>query len=177
MKVRPHPYGDRIWLADVEIGPGHHLQIVWGGVPLLDEGDLVPVAPPGSRLPQGKMRRRRYRGEVSEGMLCSLAELGWDLSVSDRVALLDERSGLTPGESLDSRDSDWPSITRRSSGGITGVPGIQLIWTAGVRRLRDHQSAGLAVPSGAGAGSSSAAARRRRGGGEGCAGQAVNSWP
>ena len=110
IKIRPHPYGDRIWLADVEIGPGHHRQIVWGGLPILDEGDLVPVAPPGSRLPQGKMRRRRYRGEVSEGMLCSLAELGWDLSVSDRVALLDERSGLAPGESLDSRESDWPSI-------------------------------------------------------------------
>ena len=113
IKIRPHPYGDRIWLADVEIGRGHQSQIVWGGLPLLDEGNLVPVAPPGSRLPQGKMRRRRYRGEVSEGMLCSLAELGWDLSVSDRVALLDERSGLTPGESLDSWESDWPSIIRR----------------------------------------------------------------
>jgi tRNA-binding EMAP/Myf-like protein len=126
VKIRPHPYGDRIWLADVEIGRGYQPQIVWGGVPLLDEGDLVPVAPPGSRLPQGKMRRRRYRGEVSEGMLCSLAELGWDLSVSDRVALLDERSGLTPGESLDSRESDWPSIISRSSGRITCVPGVQL---------------------------------------------------
>lgn len=112
IKVRPHPGGDRIWLADVEIGRGYQPQIVWGGVPLLDEGDLVPVAPPGSWLPQGKMRRRRYRGEVSEGMLCSLAELGWDLSVTDRVALLDEQAGLIPGESLDSRASDWPSIIR-----------------------------------------------------------------
>jgi tRNA-binding EMAP/Myf-like protein len=112
IKVRPHPYGDRIWLADVEIGPDHQAQIVWGGVPLLDEGDLVPVAPPGSRLPQGKMRRRRYRGEVSEGMLCSLAELGWDLSVSDRVALLDEHAGVIVGDSLDPWESNWPSIIR-----------------------------------------------------------------
>jgi phenylalanyl-tRNA synthetase beta chain len=110
IKVRPHPYGDRIWLADVEIGRDYQLQIVWGGVPVVKEGHLVPVAPPGCRLPHGKMRRRRYRGEVSEGMLCSLAELGWDLSVTDRVALLDERAGLIPGESLDSRESDWPSI-------------------------------------------------------------------
>lgn len=113
VKVRPHPYGDRIWLADVEIGREYQLQIVWGGVPLLGEGDFVPVAPPGCRLPQGKMRRRRYRGEESEGMLCSLAELGWDLTVTDRVAILDEDAGLVPGDSLDSRESDWPSIIRR----------------------------------------------------------------
>lgn len=113
VKVRPHPYGDRIWLADVDIGRDYQLQIVWGGRPIVKEGYLVPVAPPGSRLPQGKMRRRRYRGEVSEGMLCSLAELDWDLSVTDRVALLDESAGLIPGESLDSRESSWPSIIRR----------------------------------------------------------------
>ncbi len=112
IKVRPHPFGDKIWLADVEIGRGYQPQIVWGGVPVLYEGDLVPVAPPGSRLPQGKMRRRRYRGEISEGMLCSLAELGWDPSVTDRVALLDERTGLMPGDSLDYRADDWPSIIR-----------------------------------------------------------------
>lgn len=112
IKVRPHPYGDRIWLADVEIGRSYHPQIVWGGLPLLHEGDLIPVALPGSRLPRGKMRQRRYRGEVSEGMLCSLAELGWDLAVTDRVALLDPRAGLTPGDSLDSREIDWPSIIR-----------------------------------------------------------------
>lgn len=114
VKVRPHPYGDKIWLADVEIGRDYQLQIVWGGLPIVREGNLVPVAPPGCWLPQGKMRRRRYRGEVSEGMLCSLAELGWDLSVTDRVALLDERSDLAPGESLDSREDSWRSIVRRA---------------------------------------------------------------
>lgn len=113
IKIRPHPYGDRIWLADVEIGRDYQPQIVWGGVPILDQGDLVPVAPPGCRLPQGKMRRRRYRGEVSEGMLCSLAELGWDLSVTDRVALLDQDAGFVPGDCLDSRENDWPAIIAR----------------------------------------------------------------
>jgi tRNA-binding EMAP/Myf-like protein len=109
VKVRPHPRGERIWLADVDIGADYQLQIVWGGLPILEEGSFVPVAPPGSRLPGGKMRRRRYRGEISEGMLCSLAELGWDLSVADRVALLDD-SILHPGESLVNRDADWKSI-------------------------------------------------------------------
>jgi phenylalanyl-tRNA synthetase beta chain len=90
-KIRRHPDGVRIWLADINIGADYQPQIVWGGEPVLAEGDLVPVAPPGARLPSTvaeratcKVRRRRYRGEISEGMLCSLAELGWDLSATDR---------------------------------------------------------------------------------------------
>jgi len=109
VKVREHPRGERIWLADVDVGADYQLQIVWGGLPVVEEGSLVPVAPPGARLPDGKMRRRRYRGEISEGMLCSLAELGWDPSVTDRVALLDNSMGLRPGESL-KPDVDWKSI-------------------------------------------------------------------
>ena len=110
VKVREHPRGDRIWLADVDIGADYQLQIVWGGLRIVQEGSLVPVALPGARLPDGKMRRRCYRGEISEGMLCSLAELGWDPSVTDRVALLDNSIGLCPGESLVNRDIDWESI-------------------------------------------------------------------
>jgi phenylalanyl-tRNA synthetase beta chain len=107
VRIRPHPQGERIWLADVDVGAEHLLQIVWGGVPVLAEGLIVPVAPPGSRLPLGKMRRRRYRGEVSEGMLCSLAELGWDPAVADRVAVLP--AWLTPGHPL---DVDIPAAVR-----------------------------------------------------------------
>jgi tRNA-binding EMAP/Myf-like protein len=110
IKIRLHVRGERIWLADVDIGAEYQLQIVWGGLPIVKGGHLVPVAPPGARLPDGKkMRRRRYRGEISEGMLCSPAELGWDPSVTDRVALLDDSIGLSPGESLDNRDN-WQSI-------------------------------------------------------------------
>lgn len=110
VKVRPHPFGDHIWLADLDTGSGVHAQIVWGGEPILKAGDLVPVAPPGARLPVGKIRRRRYRTEVSEGMLCSLAELGWDASVTDRVAVLGPEYGLKPGDSLDDRAGDWRTI-------------------------------------------------------------------
>jgi phenylalanyl-tRNA synthetase beta chain len=110
IKVRPHPNGERIWLAYVDVGTEHRPQIVWGGKRLELEGNLVPVALPGARLSAGKIRRRRYRGEVSEGMLCSLAELGWDLSVHDRVALLGRSAGLKPGDSLDGFGHDWPKI-------------------------------------------------------------------
>jgi tRNA-binding EMAP/Myf-like protein len=111
IKVRPHPDGDRVWLADVDIGDGYHRQIVWGGLDdVVQEGSFVPVAPPGAWLPSGKIRRRRYRREISDGMLCSLAELGWDPTVSDQVALLDGSTGLRPGESLDFRAQDWRAI-------------------------------------------------------------------
>jgi tRNA-binding EMAP/Myf-like protein len=113
IKVRPHPYGDHIWLADVDIAADYQPQIVWGGERVVEEGSFVPVALPGTCLPIGKIRRRRYRGEVSEGMLCSLAELGWDASVTDKVALLDPSVGLRPGESLDGRDRDWRAIVLR----------------------------------------------------------------
>lgn len=89
VKVRPHPGGERIWLADVDIGVDYQPQIVWGGAQIVEAGNLVPVAPPGAWLPATKVRprpykirRRRFRGEVSQGMLCSLAELGWDSSVT-----------------------------------------------------------------------------------------------
>jgi hypothetical protein len=44
------------------------------------------------------MRARRYRGEWSHGMLCSLDELGWIHGGPNEVAVL---HSLTPGQSLD----------------------------------------------------------------------------
>lgn len=114
IKVREHPYGDRIWLADLDIGTDYQPQIVWGGVRIIEAGSLVPVALPGAWLPGGKIRRRRYRKEISEGMLCSLAELGWDSTASDRVALLSHSGNLCPGDSLDNHDVDWQSVVQRS---------------------------------------------------------------
>ena len=62
LAVRDHPRGHRIWLADVDLGGGQVVQIVWGGKRIVRPNSLVPVAPPGSRLNGTKMRRRTYRG-------------------------------------------------------------------------------------------------------------------
>lgn len=128
--IRPHPDGEHIWLADVNIGTGRLAQIVWGGVPVVEEGSLVPVAQPGTWLPAMKdkpnpykIRTRRYRGVRSEGMLCSLAELGWDSSVTDRVALLDSSADLYVGESLDNRYVDWKLIVVPA----TDSPGAEVL--------------------------------------------------
>jgi tRNA-binding EMAP/Myf-like protein len=110
--VKPHPNADSIRLARVDLGIGEPVQIVFGGPPNVREGDLVPVAPPGSRIPgpnkMHKMRRRHYRGESSYGMLCSLAELGWNADGPDEVARL---RNVTPGDSLDKiGETDWQSL-------------------------------------------------------------------
>jgi tRNA-binding EMAP/Myf-like protein len=117
-KVRPHPRGEFIWLADVDLGDGNGLvQIVFGGKHKLQGGELVPVAPPGSQVVVQysddsygikKMRARRYRGERSHGMLCSLDELGWIRGGPNEVAVLCD---LTPGQSLDYFPPNrWPEV-------------------------------------------------------------------
>lgn len=117
VEVCPHPGGERIWLADVNIGTDVLPRIVWGGVPIVRKGSFVPVAQPGTWLPPTKakpgpykIRCRNYRGVRSEGMLCSLAELGWDSSVTNWVALLKDSADLQVGESLDDRYVDWKRI-------------------------------------------------------------------
>lgn len=117
VEIRPHPRRDRIWLSMVDTGTGCKPQIVWGGIPIVKAGSLVPVAQPGTWLPPAKdepnrykIRRRRYAGEISEGMLCSLAELGWDPSVTDWVALLDTSADLHAGQPLEDRYNDWRTI-------------------------------------------------------------------
>jgi tRNA-binding EMAP/Myf-like protein len=122
VEILPHPGGELIWLAKVDIGADHQPQIVWGGVHVVTKGSLVPVALPGTWLPATKVklspykiRRRRYRGVISEGMLCSCAELGWDSSATDRVALLDESAGLRVGESLEDHYVDWRRIVKNAT--------------------------------------------------------------
>ncbi|WP_186763098.1 hypothetical protein [Lentzea tibetensis] len=109
VEVRSHPNGERVWVAIVDHGQGETVQVVFGGPPFVKKNDLVPLAPPGAVLPgRKKMRRRRYRGEVSHGMFCSLAELGWDPYGPDEVVLLSD--DLVPGQSLD--DGDWRTYVR-----------------------------------------------------------------
>lgn len=77
LQLRPHPDADRIQLVDVDAGDGQPLQVVCGAKNL-SVGDLVPLATIGAELPGGfRIERRKMRGEVSNGMLCSSRELGF----------------------------------------------------------------------------------------------------
>ena len=76
LDVVPHPDADRIRLADVEYGDGDQLRVVCGA-PNIEAGMVVPFARIGARLPGDfTIERRKIRGVVSEGMLCSARELG-----------------------------------------------------------------------------------------------------
>src|ERR1700722_3789021 len=75
LDVVPHPDADRIRLADVDAGDGP-VRVVCGA-PNIEPGMVVPFARVGAHLPGDfKIERRKIRGEVSEGMLCSAKELG-----------------------------------------------------------------------------------------------------
>lgn len=76
VEVRDHPEADRLTLVDVDAGRGDTAQVVCGARNL-SPGDVVPLAPPGATLPGGiELERRKIRGQLSEGMLCSARELG-----------------------------------------------------------------------------------------------------
>ncbi len=76
LDVVPHPDADRIRLADIEFGGGKQLRVVCGA-PNIEAGMIVPFAQVGAVLPGDfKIEKRKIRGVVSEGMLCSARELG-----------------------------------------------------------------------------------------------------
>ncbi|MCP3936608.1 MAG: phenylalanine--tRNA ligase subunit beta [Actinomycetia bacterium] len=76
LDLKPHPDADRIQLVDVDPGDGEPLQICCGAFNMT-VGDLVPLATIGTVMPNGmEIAKRKMRGETSNGMLCSAAEIG-----------------------------------------------------------------------------------------------------
>ncbi|EWA48751.1 phenylalanine--tRNA ligase subunit beta [Staphylococcus aureus] len=71
-----HLDADKLNVCQVDIGEDEPVQIVCGA-PNVDAGQYVIVAKVGGRLPGGiKIKRAKLRGERSEGMICSLQEIG-----------------------------------------------------------------------------------------------------
>jgi phenylalanyl-tRNA synthetase beta chain len=69
-----HPNADRLRVCQVNDGTGTR-QIVCGAKNYHD-GDKVPLALPGAKLPGGfVIKESKLRGELSQGMLCSAKEL------------------------------------------------------------------------------------------------------
>lgn len=70
-----HPEADKLSICQVNVGE-ETTQIICGA-PNIAAGQNVIVARPGARLPGGmKIKKAKLRGEESNGMICSLQELG-----------------------------------------------------------------------------------------------------
>jgi phenylalanyl-tRNA synthetase beta chain len=73
--VTKHPNADKLSLVEIETGSGTTTVVC--GAPNVAAGMVVPYARSGSTLPGGfTLERRKIRGVVSDGMLCSPRELG-----------------------------------------------------------------------------------------------------
>ncbi len=80
LSIARHENSDHMWVCQVDVGESEPVQIVTGAQNVR-QGDLVPVALHNSWLPGGvHITKGKLRGELSNGMLCSLEELGLTLN-------------------------------------------------------------------------------------------------
>jgi len=96
-----HPNSDHMWICQVDVGKDAPVQICTGAWNVHVD-DLVPAALHKSTLPGGvKIEKGKLRGEVSNGMLCGLSELGLDerdfpYAVIQAAALLNDYHPIDP---------------------------------------------------------------------------------
>lgn len=84
-KIERHPDADKLVVCQVDIGQAGMIQIVTGA-PNVKEGQKVPVVLAGGRVAGGhdgsktpggiKIKKGKLRGVESDGMMCSIEELG-----------------------------------------------------------------------------------------------------
>lgn len=81
LSVVDHPDSDHLHVCQVNIGTEEPIQIVCGA-PNVAAGQKVIVALHGARITDNaKIKKGKMRGQESNGMICSLAELGYSESV------------------------------------------------------------------------------------------------
>lgn len=101
LSVVPHENSDHLVVCQVDVGKagnGEPIQIVTGASNV-KAGDIVPVAMDGSTLPGGvKIKKGKLRGVESNGMLCSLGELGltthdFPYAIADGIFIMQQEEG------------------------------------------------------------------------------------
>jgi phenylalanyl-tRNA synthetase beta chain len=78
LEVQPHPNADKLRVCQVDIGKSDDVLNIVCGAANVRAGAYVPVATVGTYLPtiDVKIRASKLRGVRSEGMICSLTEVG-----------------------------------------------------------------------------------------------------
>ena len=100
--LEKHPDSDHLWICSINVGQDENIQIVTGAQNL-KEGDIVPVAMDNSVVHGGqKIKKGKLRGVVSNGMLCSLGELGltahdFPYAIEDGIFVLGDDCDRTLG--------------------------------------------------------------------------------
>ncbi len=98
-----HENSDHMWICTVDVGKSEPITIVTGAQNV-KTGDLVPAAVDGATLPGGVIiRTGALRGVQSQGMLCSLKELGlttsdYPYAIEDGIFILQEP--CKPGDDI-----------------------------------------------------------------------------
>lgn len=105
--LEKHPDSDHLWICQIDIGESETVQIVTGAQNLKTE-DYVPVALDKSVVHGNKkITKGKLRGIQSNGMLCSISELGltnhdFPYAVEDGIFVLGEDCQLTLGIDIQS---------------------------------------------------------------------------
>ena len=93
----PHPDSDHLHVTKVDAGTGTLLDVVCGA-PNVTAGKMYPFAMTGTVLPGGlKIQKRKIRGAVSDGMLCSARELGLG---EEQDGIMELSTDVPPGTPL-----------------------------------------------------------------------------
>ncbi len=77
LSIEKHPDADKLVVCQIDVGQSEPIQIVTGASNLF-VGAFVPVALDGAKLAGGvKIKKGKLRGVASNGMMCSVEELGF----------------------------------------------------------------------------------------------------
>jgi phenylalanyl-tRNA synthetase beta chain len=96
LDIKPHPQADRLSICQLDAG-NKRASVVCGATNI-NKGDYVPLAPPGTTLPDGILvKESTIRGELSEGMLLAEDEMGL---TDDHTGIMLLPDNLTPGQPL-----------------------------------------------------------------------------
>ena len=107
LEMKRHENSDHMWVCQIDVGQAEPVQIVTGAWNI-HVGDYVPAALYGAHLPGGvKIEKGKLRGIESDGMLCSLKELGMTAEHDFPYAVITPAALLNDYHPI---DKDKPSI-------------------------------------------------------------------
>ena len=107
LEMKRHENSDHMWVLKIDVGQAEPVQIVTGAWNV-HVGDHVPAALHGAHLPGGvKIEKGALRGVESNGMLCSLKELGMTAEHDFPYAVITPAAILNDYHPI---DKDKPSI-------------------------------------------------------------------